>query len=437
MADIEIESGVTEIKDPKTEILVMRSLKRNTTASMIDSGGFGAALGFIGYSTVLPTLALALTKSEPYVGLITTLWTGLWLLPQLPAGRRLAGRPYNKPVLVKAAFVSRISLAFFAVALALNLNATALALLLPLTLIVFRGLDSVAAVAWFDVISKMFPPYIRGKILGWTQSAAFAAQFLSAFVVAWALGATGPAFPNNYALLMGLAAVCVLISWLALTFFVEPRSEAVSNPLANLRLRDHVGHILKTDRAFRLNAIGRILIGGIGFAIPFYVVQATQVLNVPTDTIGLFLIAQTIGGTASSLILGPISQKRGSHVVIRLSMLLALVPPATALLLYLFARDSVTLATIGTALIFAAMGATDGSFLLGFLQHVLEIAPPGQRTAYTGLSNTIGGLTVIAPTIGGLLLQATSFPALFIVTMLAPLAGLLVVMRIPKTVRAA
>jgi len=437
MANIEIESTKTEAKDPKSEILVMRSLQRNTTASMIDSGGFGAALGFIGYSTVLPTMALALTKSEPFVGFISTIWTGLWLLPQLPAGRRLAGRPYNKPVLVKVAFFSRISLAFFAIALALNLNTTVLAVMLPITLIVFRGLDAVAAVAWFDVISKMFPPHVRGKILGWTQSSAFTAQFVSAFVVAWVLSASGPIFPYNYALLMGLAALCVMLSWVALTFFIEPRSEVVGNPLANLRLRDHVGHILKTDRAFRFNAIGRILIGGIGFAIPFYVLQATQVLDVPADTIGLFLIAQTIGGVTSSLILGPVSQKRGSHIVIRITMLLALIPPSLALLLNLFARDNATLATIGTALIFVALGATDGSFLLGFLQHILDIAPPGQRTAYTGLSNTIGGLTVIAPTIGGLLLQATSFPALFIVTILAPLAGLLVVMRIPKVIRTA
>jgi len=437
MADIELESAIIEVKDPKSEIVAMRSLQRNTTASMIDSGGFGAALGFIGYSTVLPTMALALTKSEPYVGLLTTLWSGMWLLPQLPAGRRLAGRPYNKPALVKAAFFSRIALMAMALALLLTLNPVVLAVLLPITIIIFRGLDAVAAVAWFDVISKMFPPHIRGKILGWTQSSAFTAQFVSAFVVAWALGVSGPAFPYNYALLMGLAALCVMVSWVALTFFIEPRSEAVSNPLANLRLRDHVGHILKTDRAFRLNAIGRILIGGIGFAIPFYVVQATQVLDVPADTIGLFLIAQTIGGITSSLILGPISQKRGSHIVIRITMLLALIPPLTALLLYFFAQDNATLATIGTALIFVALGATDGSFLLGFLQHILDIAPPGQRTAYTGLSNTIGGLTVIAPTIGGLLLQATSFPVLFIVTMLAPLAGLLVVLRIPKVIRSA
>lgn len=437
MADIELESTNTEAKDPKTEILVMRSLRRNTAASLTDSGGFGAALGFIGYSTVLPTMALAFTKSEPYVGLITTLWMGMWLLPQLPAGRRLAGRAYNKPVLVKSAFFSRIALLVMALALLVVINPLVLAMLLPIVIIIFRGLDAVAAVAWFDVISKAFPPHVRGKILGWTQSAAFSAQFLSSFVVAWALGASGPAFPNNYALLMGLATVCVMVSWVAVIFYVEPRGESVSNSLAQLRLRDHVGHILRTDRAFRLNAIGRILIGGIGFATPFYVVQATQVLNVPSDTIGLFLAAQTIGGVTSSLILGPISQKRGSHIVIRATMLLALIPPILGLLLFIFAQNNVTLATIGTALIFAAMGATDGSFLLGFLQHVLDIAPSGQRTAYTGLSNTIGGLTVIAPTIGGLLLQATSFPALFIVTMLAPLAGLMVVIRIPKVVRTA
>ncbi len=432
MAELEIESGVTEIKDTKPEIMVTRSLRRNTVASLFDSGGFGAALGFIGYSTVLLTMALALTKSEPYVGLLTTLWTGMWLLPQLPAGRRLAGRAYNKPVLLKVAFFSRIALLVMAFTLLLNLNPVLLAVLLPIVIIAFRGLDAVAAVAWFDLISKMFPPNVRGKILGWSQSAAFGAQFLSSFVVAWALSTAGPVYPNNYALLMGLAGACVLVSWVAMTFYVEPRGELVHNPLAQLRLRDHVGHILKTDRAFRLNAIGRILIGGIGFATPFYVVQAMQVLNVPSDTVGLFLAAQTIGGMVASLILGSISQKRGSHIVMRATMVLALIPPLIGLLLYLFAQNNATLATIGTALIFAAMGATDGSFLLGFLQHILDIAPPGQRTAYTGLSNTIGGLTVIAPTIGGLLLQATSFPVLFIVTAIAPLAGLLVVLRIPN-----
>ena len=427
----------SESHSQKAELMALRSLRRNVTASMVDSGAFGGALGFIGYSTVLPVMALALSHSEPFVGLVTTIWSGAWLLPQLPAGRRLAGRAHNKPVLVKMAFFSRISLVAFTVALLLNLNGVALALLLPITLLIFRGLDAVAAVAWFDVISKMFPPHVRGRILGLTQSTAFTTQFLSSFVVAWALGVNGPAYPNNYALLMGLAALFVLISWSALLFFVEPPGDGIKTEAAQLHLRAQVGHILKTDRPFRLNSITRILVGGIGFAMPFYVVQATEVLHVPSDTIGLFLAAQTLGGVTSSLILGSVSQKRGSPFVIRITMLLSLVPPLLGLLLFLFVQDNATLATVGTVVIFAAIGAADGSFLLGFLQHVLEIAPTGERTAYTGLSNTIGGLTVIAPTIGGLLLQNTSFPVLFIVTALAPLVGLLVALRIPKVERAA
>jgi MFS family permease len=425
----------SEIKDQKAEIMVQRSLRRNTTASMVDSGSFGGALGFIGYSTVLPTMAQALSHSEPFVGLITTIWSGMWLLPQLPAGRWMAGRPFKKPILLRTAFVSRVSLLFLALALLLNLSPTALVILLPIIVAVFRGLDGVAAVAWFDVISKMFPPRVRGKILGWTQSAAFSAQFLSAFVVSWALSAAGPVYPYNYALLVGLAAVFVLISWSALLFFVEPRGDVSNNVSAQLSIGAHAQHILKSDQAFRLNAICRVLIGGIGFATPFYVLQATQVLQVPANTIGLFLAATTVGGVASSLICGAISQRRGSHIVIRITMTLALIPPFMALLLNFFARDNTTLATLGMIVIFVAMGATDGSFLLGFLQHVLDIAPPAERTAYTGLSNTIGGLTVIAPTIGGLLLQATSFQALFIVTLVFPIAGLFVALRIPKVIR--
>ena len=59
----------------------------------------------------------------------------------------------------------------------------------------------------------------------------------------------------------GQAAILVLVSWAALTYFIEPRGETTHNQAAHLNLRAHVRSILKTDRAFRLNAIGRILVG--------------------------------------------------------------------------------------------------------------------------------------------------------------------------------
>ncbi len=38
-------------------------------AFLTDSGGFGGGLGFMGYSTVVPSLVMLLTNSEPLVGL--------------------------------------------------------------------------------------------------------------------------------------------------------------------------------------------------------------------------------------------------------------------------------------------------------------------------------------------------------------------------------
>ena len=86
---------------------------------------------------------------------------------------------------------------------------------------------------------------------------------------------------------------------------------------------------------------------------------------------------------------------------------------------------------VGYLFLFAAIGATDASFLLGSLTFILDIAPPSERTAYTGLANTIGGLLVIAPTIGGIVLQFTSYPVLFIAAGIGPLIGLFVALRLP------
>jgi len=44
-----------------------------------------------------------------------------------------------------------------------------------------------------------------------------------------------------------------------------------------------------------------------------------------------------------------------------------------------------------------AMGVSTSALMLGWMNYVLEIAPPGQRPTYTGLSNTLTGLLIPAP----------------------------------------
>ena len=71
--------------------------------------------------------------------------------------------------------------------------------------------------------------------------------------------------------------------------------------------------------------------------------------------------------------------------------------------------------------------------MLGFMNYLLELAPPGHRPTYMGLSNTLGGLLVIVPMLGGWLLQATSYPVLFVAAAVGPLVAWVMAMGLPTS----
>ena len=66
--------------------------RRNFVALVADFAGFGLGFAFYSPSTVLPAFVSELTSSAPLIGLISTLLTGAWLLPQLFAANILAAR---------------------------------------------------------------------------------------------------------------------------------------------------------------------------------------------------------------------------------------------------------------------------------------------------------------------------------------------------------
>ena len=67
-----------------------------------------------------------------------------------------------------------------------------------------------------------------------------------------------------------------------------------------------------------------------------------------------------------------------------------------------------------------------------FTNYILDIAPPKDRTTYVGLSNTLGGLLVLAPVLGGAILDATSFATLFAVSLTVFALATVVVSRLPR-----
>lgn len=65
----------------------------------LDSIFFGIGMAFASPTTVLPSFVSQLTDSPPLVGLVLTIQTGAWLLPQLIAANYLADKARKKPYL--------------------------------------------------------------------------------------------------------------------------------------------------------------------------------------------------------------------------------------------------------------------------------------------------------------------------------------------------
>jgi hypothetical protein len=157
----------------------------------------------------------------------------------------------------------------------------------------------------------------------------------------------------------------------------------------------------------------QVLVTMVQLASPFFVVHASDVLNLPQHVIGNFVIALAVASLVSSALLGLVSERWGPHYVIRIGSGVAIVGPLFALVTHLAGAGSLARAY---AVVFVALGVANSIRMLGFRNYLMGIAREGMRPAYIGLTNTILGLVTLTPTLGGWLLEATSYAVLFSVT---------------------
>jgi MFS family permease len=186
-----------------------------------------------------------------------------------------------------------------------------------------------------------------------------------------------------------------------------------------------MGTLLARDRDFRMLIVSRLLVGASGLAIPFYIIFTLDVLRLGPESVGVFTAAQVVGSIASAPLMAWLSERRGTRSVIRLVAGMALLLPIVGLGLLLLrpALGQVPLLAI-SSLIFFLMGGVNNGNMAGFTNYLLDYAPGTQRPVYIGLANTINGLVLVAPVVGGWILAASSYRVLFAVTAAVSIAGL-------------
>ncbi len=385
----------------------------NFCAFMVDYVCFSVALTFANLSSVIPAFVGQLTDSALVIGLVGTVFNGGWLLPQLAIARLINDKPRKKPYML-AGTSGRVLFWVIALGLWIGLDRypTAMLILFFICLGLFAAADGLVSVAWFDVLARAIPLRQRGRLIGLSQFIGGLTGIGVGVLVGLILERRP--FPGNYALLFALAGIALVPSTIALFLIREPPlkntdSEEEGNSQAQTKTKSDWLKIL-SDPVFRRLMACRMLVGMIGLATSFYVVHASDVLHLPQSVIGKFVIAQTSAGVAASLLLGLISERWGPRYVARIGSAAAITGPLFALAAHLAADGWLVQ---GYPFVYVAMGFVNSTWMLGFTNYMLEIAPDDMRPAYIGLGNTILGVLTFVPMAGGWLLEVTSYTVLF------------------------
>ena len=385
--------------------------RRNFAVFLVDFIGSGAAFAFFDPTTVLPAFVRQLTDSAPIIGLVGTIFTGCWMLPQLVIGQLIKDKPRKKPYIF-VAMAGRTMLCSIALAAWVGLphHPTAMLILFFVCLVLYATTDGIGTVPWLDIMARTIPLRERGRLFGTALPISGLAAAGMGVLVGLIL--EHYPFPDNYALLFTLAAVGQIPLTIALTMLREPSPERQGRQTGK-RGRGSWLQPLVNDLAFRRLLICRILFGMVGLATPFFVVHAADVLHLPESIIGRFVMVQALAGVVSSAALGLVSQHKGPRYVIRIGIAASVTGPLYALAAHLAGGDWLAQ---GYPFVFASLGILNSILIVGFLNYLIEIAPEGMRPTYIGLGNTIAGIMALAPAAGGWLLEATSYTTLFIVT---------------------
>ncbi|MGC8968040.1 MAG: MFS transporter [Thermus sp.] len=400
-------------RDGRSTILTILDLKeRNYRLAVVNGWLVWLGDAFLNPNIVLSGFAARLGAPGALIGLLPALLQAGGMVPQAFLAPWVARLP-RKIVLYRRVAALRLSgvllMALSAFLFGENSSLLLLGFLLGLLLnALFTGVSSLP---FWEVVAKTTPQGRRAALFSARNLVGGLLAFLAGFLVREVLSLPLP-FPLPYALLFALGALAYGLGWYLFGLTEEPE-EAPKE--ARLDLKAPL-----LSPAFRRYLGVRLLLALAGLAEPFYAAYAVRALGQGKE-LGLYLSLYALAFTLSNLLWARMAE-RGSRGVLRAGAFLALLSPLLALLLPpgLF------------GLVFLLQGAYLAALGLSTTTLLLNLAPPGERSAAIGLANTLAGLFAFSPVLGGYLADRLGFPALFLLAALLYALSLLLGRELPE-----
>jgi len=388
----------------------------------IDMVLFSLAVGFLDASTVLPEFVGQATDSKVLVGITGILFTLVWRIPQLAAAPAANRSRDKRRWMLTFALPGRVLFFFVAFVIAVfgKSNPGLMLLVFFIAYAAFAFLDGVTALVWVELIGSAVSDSTRGMMFGMAQVVTGVLILVVQGVLRSILGPSGLGYPNNYAIIFVVAAVLLTVSVFFLVNVYEERSG--ENKARTVELKDYLPYLRRIawdDLPFRNFLIMRFFLEAAFYMVtPFYIGYETQRLGIPSaQAVGDSLVAVTLGSIGGSLLATWLSHRYSSRIVIWLSIAAVVAGPVLVFLSGGIGYPALLVA-------FFTIGVVMSAGAPGWLNWLIAYPEPGERPIYSGIANTVSISALIAPVIGGLILQVSDYAILYGVALL--LAGVAV-----------
>jgi MFS family permease len=395
---------------------VARNFHWNFSVNLLDISFIMLGLSLVSRETVIPLLVSKLTSSPIAIGLLLAVYSLGIYLPQLVGAGVTESMPRKKPFVALVGGLGE-RLPYLLAGLAILLLASPMPTAALAVLIALFGISGASAgfatPAWFDMIAKVIPLQRRGLFTGLGHGIGALMGVAGAVVIGLVLERWP--YPQNFALLFGLAFGAMAISWLGLVLNREPANSSVHSSASLAAYLRRLPGILRGDSNFARYICAMAVARTGTMAGGFFLVYGVERFQLSGADVGL-LTGVLIGGQALlNPLWGMLGDRRGHKVV--------LVGGTFALTL---AAASVWLAPAWLWLVvaFALLGAFLSADTSSFLNIILEFCADEDRPTYIGLTNTLlAPVITLAPLLGGWLAVQLGYRPMFALAALLACLG--------------
>ena len=402
-------------ESPQYEAFLRKNEAWNFWVNTLDVTFFTLATSFIFGSTVLSLYASHLTSSAILIGLIPSIQAVGYYIPQLITASHAERAPRKKPFVQRISVMERLPYLFVTLGILFWPKApkgVSFAILaLSLALAAVSG--GLATPAWQNLIAKVIRLERRGLFFGLSHALGGLLGIAGAALSRHLL--TTYAFPLSFGLCFLLCFAFQVVSWTFLSLNREPAQKVVKQPIALLDYWRRLPAVLRDNPNFARYLLGRtlLILGSMGTV--FYVLYARKVFQLGEAFAADLTMAALISQTVSTPLLGWLADRRGHKWLTETSAVVAV----AAIITVLAAPNALWL-----YLVFVLLNVSSSGHMVAGMSITMEFSAPEDLPTFTALASTLLSIPILlAPVLGGWIVDLTGYRPLFLIALAFLLAG--------------